>query len=366
MDNPVLDYAVFGDESVTWGGGGGITSNSTNGDIFSNGDVDLGYMTGGEIQGSITAVRDIIWATGYIRGNLWAGRNVSTFSLCLGSDPDCGSSTDDGMGYLRASTGTAELWSTWTEHECYAATTIDFRSNTKCYVVQDGGNGPGPYDAPPAAYENSPSTPPEELETPTYTYDFAGDWEPLGYTRHVYTGANACTDARSYLSTFGQSSGPAGNHLVELINTDCTLSFPNNSKVYLRGNLAIIFDGKFETVNNNDWTSSPTSANYSLHIIHPTEAGIPPCVYGNGNPSTSPDDIVLSNNTAMTNVQVFLFTPCQILAQNRSRMSGQAIAGKVDWSGNGGIGFTKVPVEGFASSGYTAAPTYIRELTPDG
>jgi hypothetical protein len=88
------------------------------------------------------------------------------------------------------------------------------------------------------SYTNTVSPTPPTQVFPRISY--AGS-DKTGYTIHTYSGAGACTSARTFVeSTLG---GLSGNHIVYITGaTPCTYTNSNNSTVNIPGNLMIITD----------------------------------------------------------------------------------------------------------------------------
>jgi hypothetical protein len=313
-------------------------------DVYTNGDLNIS-SAGLHIYGSGYAQGDIDFA-GCVNGDLWAYGYVHTGSSYVGIDCNDPSVTYPGGGDITASTGDIQLQATWASGVCTAGTTFTTRGggarSSRCKAT-----GPGPYTAAPDAIAYQPSGRPPQIAMPEFTYN-ASDW--AGYTVNTYT---SCTAARAFIL----SGTWTGNQLVRIAST-CRLQFANNSNVTLRGNLAIITDGSFETVNRNTWQSQAGSE-YTLYIIRPYAA----LTCGTSTPSTlAPYDIRFSNNTTFANMKVFAYTPCAFLADNNSTVSGQFVAGSVAVSNRLTLNFIPMTPPGFVPTGYTVSPQYVREI----
>jgi hypothetical protein len=103
-------------------------------------------------------------------------------------------------------------------------------------------------------YPNSPQGPPPTQVFPKLCQvAIAGvcdaiPWAANGYTINTYTGASACTSARSFLT-----SGTITGNRVVWINQVCDLSISNNSAINFTGNLAIVTQGSISMANQNNW-----------------------------------------------------------------------------------------------------------------
>ena len=88
---------------------------------------------------------------------------------------------------------------------------------------------------------------------PAFTYN-ASDW--AGYTITTYTGATACTQARSLLT----GGTLTGNNVIRITgSTACTLTFSNNTDITVPGDLAVITDWGISMANSTSWDGTAGS-----------------------------------------------------------------------------------------------------------
>ncbi len=107
-------------------------------------------------------------------------------------------------------------------------------------------------------YPNTVSPKPPTQPFPQITFN-AADWS--GYTIVSFTGATACTSARSFIT-----GAWSGNTVVRITgSTPCTLDISNNTTVTVNGNLAIITDWGINFVNQSNWNGASTTK--SLYFI---------------------------------------------------------------------------------------------------
>jgi hypothetical protein len=200
-------------------------------------------------------------------------------------------------------------------------------------------------------YPNSPQGPP-----PTQAFPLAcqvaipGTCSALpwtGYTVHTYTGASACTSARTFLT----GTIPAGDHLV-WINQVCNLSIANNDSITFSGNLAIVTQGGMTMANRNNWNGV---AGKSLFFIVNYRTGLN-CASGSYNISTG-------NNSNFNNADTFFYSPCSVTMNNSNDFSGQVIANTVSIANHFTLHYVPVLVPGLGTvTGFQESIVYIREV----
>ena len=183
---------------------------------------------------------------------------------------------------------------------------------------------------------------------PQITYD-ANDWINTGYTEHVYSGATACTDAR----TFVEGTIPAGNHVVRITGgTPCTYQNTNNSTVTLNGNLAIISDFGIDISQRSNWNG--VTSTRSLFFISVWESA----------PTCANKAIRTGNNTdfnALT--RVMFYTPCSLTLANQTAFTGQALGSPINISNQFSLTYYPVLIPGVTGiTGFDQDISYVREV----
>jgi hypothetical protein len=172
-----------------------------------------------------------------------------------------------------------------------------------------------------------------------------------GYTEHVYSGASACTNAR----TFVEGTIPAGNHVVRITGgSPCVYTNTNNSLVTFDGNLAIVSDWGIDISERSNWNGVTSMRN--LYFITVTQSPLD-CSGVN-------KDIRTGNNTDFNAlVHVFFYSPCTLRMANQTAFSGQAIGSPIDISSQFTMTYQPVLVPGFSGvTGFDQDISYVREI----
>jgi hypothetical protein len=195
---------------------------------------------------------------------------------------------------------------------------------------------------------NSPSGPPPQIPLPQVPYVQA-EWVKAGYTIVNYS---SCALARAFINSLGTL--PAADYVVR-ITPKCALSWSGENHTF-KGNLAIITDGSFSLSQQNNWTG--IGGKHNLYIIRPYQSGLA-C-----NPTPSPYDFSVSNNTSFDNLQTFVYTQCTIDFgnNNASGFDGQIIGGQVNITNQMTMNFKPITVPGFNKIGYRSDVSYLREI----
>ena len=184
---------------------------------------------------------------------------------------------------------------------------------------------------------------------PQITYD-ATDWTSVGYTEHVYTGATACTDAR----TFVEGTIPAGNHVVRITGgTPCTYTNSvSNPTITMNGNLAIISDWGINISNQSNWNG--VTSTRSLYFISVWEAA----------PTCANKTVQTGNNTNFNSlVKVLFYTPCTLTLANQNAFSGQALGSPINITNQFNLTYQPVLVPGITGIiGFDQDISYVREV----
>ncbi len=199
---------------------------------------------------------------------------------------------------------------------------------------------------------NTASGPPPTITFPQVTW-VPTDWTGQGYTINTYSGASACTNAKSFLT-----GAWSGNYVVRITGpTPCTLTFSNNTTVNVGGNIAIVTDWGITFQNRGDWNGSTTTKRAYFISVWGTN-----CT-GTG---ASSKTVATANNTNFNAfVTPIFYSPCNVSMQNSSNFKGQVIGGGVSIANNFNMTYTEVLVPGIegAVAGFDQDISYIREVT---
>ncbi len=315
------------------GTGSAIMSNhgatfSNNFDIYGlNGnDGNVYVLTGNLTVGNSTEIRGSVFVpngsatltnSAHIHGGLWA-LNAVSMSNNTRVDGDLRSNSGPANGSNSASVG----------GDAYSGSTIG------AGLAVEGTRYPN-YTLPPVPTQTYP----------TFTYD-PGDW--ADFTISTFTGASACTDARSFI-TGGSWSG---NRVVR-IEAGCSLAFSNNTTISVPGDLAIISDGTISMANKTTW-NGPAGSVQRLMFLKP--AGT----------SCAGSAFTEQNNTDYNNLNVVVYVPptCSVSMANQNLMKGQVYGGNVTIANNFTMTYTPVLVPGLGSdiAGFHQDIQYVREV----
>ena len=200
-------------------------------------------------------------------------------------------------------------------------------------------------------YANSPQGPPPTQVFPLLCQvAIAGVCNALpwtGYTLHTFTGASACTSARTFLET----GTLTGDHVV-WINQVCNLAIANNDVINFTGNLAIVGQGGITMNNQNNWNGV---VGKNLYFISNYRTGLN-CASGSYNISTG-------NNSNFSNAHVFFYSPCTVTLNNQNDFTGQVIGDSVVINNHFTLNAIPVVVPGAGDIvGFQQSIVYIREV----
>ena len=315
-----FNKAIFSDTGLNLGNQLTVHGYQGNdGDVYTNGNFSLNNNT--QISGSAYSQGFADIAQGVIKANVWANNYVHL------------SNGLQAFGNATSSTSYISLSSNSTVF-----------GNAKAGTTISGGTIQGTSTA------NSPSGPPPQVPLPHLTYNqCAWTCAPptgAGYTEVDYS---SCAAAQAFIT-----NGAVGDYVVKVSPT-CALSWGNNSTVTLKGNVAIITDGSFTTVNQTNWNS--VGGTWTLYVIRPWQAGLN-CATGNYN-------INVSNNTNFNNnMKLFVYSQCTINFGNNNAggVNGQIIGGTVNITNQMTMNYVPILVPGFNLTGYNVQPSYLREI----
>lgn len=316
-----LNQAIFSNNQLDIQNKLEVNGNVGNdGDVYTNGDFSLANNT--IISGSVYAQGHAKIGQGVVKADVWANSYV---------DLSGGISVLGKVTSSTLNTGYIKLDNAHVYGDAKAGGSITLSNNSQI----DGAQTP-----------NSPSGPPPQIPLPHLEYKPA-EWAK-SYTIVNYS---SCALAKTFIN-----SAPVGNYVVRITPT-CALSWGNNSTINLKGNMAIITDGSFSTVNQTNWNG--VGSKYTLFIIRPWVD--PPLTC---QPTPSPYDFSVSNNTSFNNLQVFVYSPCTINFgnNNASGFEGQIIGGQVNITNQMVVNFKPITVPGFNKIGYRSDVSYLREI----
>jgi hypothetical protein len=185
---------------------------------------------------------------------------------------------------------------------------------------------------------------------PIINYD-AAKWSAAGYAIEDHS---SCDSAESRL--LGGLPDDGKNYVIR-IAANCLLTFSNNSRITVRQDVAIIFDGRIEFENKSDWYSGD-GEEHSILFINPASTS--------GTCASRVPAFSASNNTSFADeLKVFVYTPCQATFNNSNRIKGQLMAGQVNIRNNFDLHFAPVPVPGVGDvSGFDQDIAFQREVAP--
>jgi len=290
VNNNALTKAIFANGALTFDNQTTITGNGgADADLYSNSSIDCSNNESfaGNVysQGSITMSNKCTFA-----GDVWARGSVTTGA---GSNGNIGGAVKSGTGLINMSgvniTG-----------NLYAAGTIAYSSCStpgRCYP------------------NNSPGLPPAEV-FPILRGDAAAmsAWEAGSPTVAPYTVItdNVCVGFMTRLyATYSQSG------VNTLVKTTCPVSF--GSDLAFRNNLAIYAYGGV-TTGKATLSSSVAGTKRDIHFIVPYDAATAlPCVA----PVLDTDKQFDITN----DIDLFLYSPCDISYRNASKHIGQIYGG---------------------------------------
>ncbi len=201
-------------------------------------------------------------------------------------------------------------------------------------------------------YPNSPQGPPPTQVFPTACQvaiaGVCGALPWTGYAVNTFTGATACSSARSFLL-----SGTITGDQVVWIDQVCNLAIANNDVVNFSGNLAIVTQGSISMNNQNNWngvTGRSLAFIVNYRSIFPASCG---SSYG----------ISTGNNSNFSNASVLFYSPCTVTLNNQHDFSGQVLANQVIINNAFTLSATPVLVPGLGEvNGFNQSIVYLREV----
>jgi hypothetical protein len=311
-----LDTAIYSNNTPS------IANNSTiNG--YTGDDANI-YTNGNFVCANSVNTHGTLYAQGNITisqctfaGDLWANGSVSLASGALV------------QSNVYASTSFIDLKNSTIQKNATAHTVITKDNPSKILGTSTTGwNGGAP-----------PSRPFVQM-----TYDQQG-WIDTGYTIHT---DSDCTAATNYIKAL-TSAAPK---TVERVTSTCTLALGGTVNVY--NDLAVVSDGGVSP-SSTTIQSGTSGTKYRLQFI--TLYSATACA--------SPDsrDFTETNQTTITNLYLFVYTPCAINVYNNAGAGGQLYAGTVNVKNQYTLNFLPFYIPGAGGiTGYNAEVAYKREI----
>lgn len=199
-------------------------------------------------------------------------------------------------------------------------------------------------------------------------------WASFGYGEKTFTGASACTDARTWIEGTGANtydSGTTSNWgtlthasstgtttgVVVLTPNTCQYTASNNANVTMKTDLALLAYGGIDLGNNSSWTGSGGTRN--LFFMSPYNGVASRC-----SPTYNPSqNITVQNLNTFTSVRVSVYTPCTASVSNNSGFVGQVIGDTISVSNKMTLNYYPVLIPGTDITGYKQDVAYIREVS---
>lgn len=271
-----------------------ITGNSgADADIYATRTVSC--VNNVNLAGSFSSQGGVVLSNGCaVAGNVWAKAGVS-----IGPSSWTGSIG----GFVKSASSNIALSSGTVSGSLYAAGTIAHRTcPARCFP----GSSPG----------DPPSRPFPILRGDTATTDRwkAGSATLPRYNVVLTDNSNCGNIGRRIADTYAKAGTPT------LLRTTCRVALDRN--LPLSNDLAIFAYGGITTSTNIQVTAGPTGTQRRLHLVVPYDAAATiPC----SSPVFSKDGQFTA--TATADVQVLMYSPCDIAFRNQTSFYGQAISG---------------------------------------
>jgi len=304
-----LNKAIFANSNLTFNNQTTLTGNAgPDADVYTNGNFTCANnqnFAGSVIaQGSLT-----VQGTCTIAGDAWAKLGVSNSS---GSNGSIG-------GRVLSSTGSITLPSNFSVNGTLLASgTITWggcSASGKCFPNTTSVPLPPTYPMPILRGDNA-------------TMDI---WRAQGYT--VQDDNNCATIKNSIINTYARAGTKT------LVRTTCAVNFRNDKDIPLSNDLAIFAYGGLSSQNQVSFKSSNTTPRV-LHWVVPYDAAT-------SLPCTSPGISTDQQFNFATEVNMLVYSPCDISFSNNADHLGQVFGGsRVSINNQFAMQFRPVPVWG--------------------
>jgi cytoskeletal protein CcmA (bactofilin family) len=205
---------------------------------------------------------------------------------------------------------------------------------------------------------------PPSQSLPSLPYDLT-KWTNAGYQlaqETEYSGANACTNAKSFLSSLPSVpiAGVNYNYVVR-INATCDVgqAFSNNDVVNLPGNVAILTNGPITMSNHLTWQS--VGGNHALYLVSVSSGSS--CTGGTSKNITTSNLTEFKNIASPNRLDVFIYTSGTVSLSNLSAMNGQVYGCPVSVQNQTTLNYVPVFVPGLTTViGFRQNVQYLREI----
>lgn len=321
-----LGKAILADGNLDFTNKTTITGNNgTDADIYSNKSVTCANNE--NFAGNVYSQGDVvIQNTCTFAAGVWAAGKVTT----------SGGTNGTIAGFVKAGGGPISLSGVTVAGNLYAAGSITYGGCSaagKCFP----NSNPGPPPAVPFPIIRGDSA-----SLAAWTAPAPGG---PGYTTYV---DNSCSGLKDRIvSTYAKKGTPT------VLSTTCPVAFDGDKKIILNNDLAIFAVGGFTSSRQVSFESSSPGSLRLLHWIVPyTAATVRPC--------TAPAITTDQQFGLDADVDMFLYSPCNISFSNNSTHVGQIYGGS-DVTINNQFNLTYRPVPVY---GYEAASVPATSFTP--
>lgn len=303
-----LNKAIFADSSLAFNNQTTLVGNSgPDADVYTNGNFVCGNNQ--NFAGSVLAQGGIsIQGTCTIAGDAWAKLGVSNPS---GSNGSIG-------GRVLSSTGTISLPNNF---------------NVNGTLLAAGSITWGPCSASGKCFPNTTVAAPQSFPFPILRGDATtmDAWRAQGYTVFY---DNDCASIKSNVINVYAKKGSK-----TLVNTTCAVDFAGDRNIPLSNDLAIFAYGGLSSKQQVSFTSSNATLR-NLHWVVPADATT-------SRPCTSPGITTDNQFNFATEVNMLVYSPCNISFANNSDHLGQVFGGSsVAINNQFSMQFKPVPVWG--------------------
>lgn len=175
---------------------------------------------------------------------------------------------------------------------------------------------------PPKCQRNSPQGPPPAQPFPQIELARLAEWTtasaalPQPYVHQTYTGA--CSSfGDAIINTYAKTGALSTPVPRTVVTADCAASFTNNTKIKLYNDLVIFANKGFSATQKTE-VESGDGQPHMIYWIVPYESKMSPCTA----------DIVTGQNFSVAgNIDMMMYTPCDVDVSNSADHFGQIYAG---------------------------------------